>query len=71
MATMPNRATFYFDIVPNVQGFKGSLQAEIVAAGIWAGWYTLEKRMKIAYNVELQALSKALARADWLAHGGN
>ena len=71
MASMPNRATFYVDIVPKLQGFKGSLQAEVVAAGIYAGWYALEKGMKISYNVELQALSKALARADWLAHGGN
>jgi len=69
MATMPNRAVVHVDIVPNVEGFKFSLQSEVVAAGIQAGWYALKKRMEILYNVEAQALSKALSRGEWLARG--
>lgn len=48
------------------QGFR-ALQGEVVEIGIRAGWYALSKRMQIAYNVELGALSKAIGRAEWLA----
>lgn len=46
-----------------------ALQSHITAAGINAAWWALEKRMKILYNVEMQALSRALSRAEWLARG--
>jgi hypothetical protein len=58
----------HVDVPEYRQGFV-DLQPEVVVAGIEAGWWALKKRMQINYNVELQALSRAIGRAEWLAMG--
>ena len=34
-------------------------------------WAALNVRLKVAYGVALNELSKAIGRAEWLARGGN
>lgn len=58
----------HVDVPEYRKGFK-DLQFAVVRTSIEAGWYALGVRMKVAYGVELQALSKAIGRAEWLARG--
>lgn len=71
MVTMPGYSEVLLGLSPDTRKGYQELQFEVVEAWINAQWYAMKKRFEIAYNVELGALAKALARADWLAHGGN
>lgn len=63
MAKAIDHATVTVSIVPDIAGFKTSLQGEVVSAGIAAGWVALEKRMRIEFRAQDQQL--AFATALW------
>lgn len=67
MAIAPDRAQFFIEIVPEFRKGYFSVMGEVVEAGIRANWYALSKRIHISFNIESSAMSKALARAEWLA----
>jgi hypothetical protein len=55
--------------VPEFRKGYQSLQADVVETRIRAGWHALEEKLCIAYHVELVDVSRAVARAEWLARG--
>ena len=61
------RVTVHVD-VPDYAGIVFLSLSSLIALN-QVRWYAMTKKMKIEYNVELQALSRAIGRAEWLAMG--
>jgi len=60
-------APYLLVIHPETTGFKLSVFAKLLDLEQRASWYLLSKRLNIAYRVELNKLSTAIGRAEWLA----
>lgn len=67
MAKMSSHATVTVTVIPDLIGFRTGLIAEVIAASVEADWIALRKKLSVITKAENAALSKALARAEWLA----
>lgn len=69
MAKATEHATVTVSIVPDLAGFKTSLQGEVVDAGIRAGWVALEKRIGIEFRAQSRMLAFDVALWDGYLDG--
>jgi hypothetical protein len=67
VATSPSTATVTVRIVPDMAGFKFSVLAKLIETEVWLNWWILDSQVKRDYRIELNALSRAISRAEWLA----